>query len=169
MTTKCSCGSRIEGLTMRAFIVMTAFLFHLVGAEAQSNPGAAIPPTKLVSDLYRAHRAKSDPLQAPASRKLLAAYFDKGLLSLFLRDQAESKGEIGKLDFDPLYNAQDLEIGDFSVALVTQEKNSAQVTASFRNMGKKEKIVFLLSATNQGWRISDIKYSNGHTLKGILK
>jgi hypothetical protein len=29
--------------------------------------------------------------------------------------------------------------------------------------------VFLLSNTAHGWRITDIKYSDGRTLKGILK
>jgi len=108
-------------------------------------------------------------LRYPASKKLLGAYFEKRLLSLFLKDQAESQGEVGKLDFDPLYAAQDFDIKDFSVALVAQQKNSADVAASFKNMGTSEKIVFLLSNTAQGWRITDIKYSDGRTLKGILK
>jgi hypothetical protein len=29
--------------------------------------------------------------------------------------------------------------------------------------------VFLLSNTAEGWRITDIKYSDGETLRGILK
>jgi hypothetical protein len=100
---------------------------------------------------------------------LLGAYFDKGLLSLFLKDQSEHQREVGKLDFDPLYDAQDFDIKDFAVALVTQQKESAEVAASFKNMGANEKVVFSLSATEHGWRISDIKYSDGRTLKGILK
>ena len=90
-------------------------------------------------------------------------------MSLFLKDEAESQGEVGKLDFDPLYAAQDFEIKDFSVVLVAQQKDSAEVAASFKNMGTSEKIVFLLSNTAQGWRITDIKYSDRRTLKGILK
>jgi hypothetical protein len=154
---------------MRKFIVATIFLFNLCGVRAETSLPAATSPTKVLTDLYSAHSGKADPLRYPASKKLLGAYFEKGLLSLFLKDQAESKGEVGKLDFDPLYAAQDFEIKDFSVALVTQKKDSAEVAASFKNMGKNEKIVFLLSNTAQGWRITDIKYFNGLTLKGILK
>jgi hypothetical protein len=154
---------------MRKFIVVTAFLFNLCGVRAESSLPAATSPATLVTDLYSAHSGKADPLQYPASKKLLGAYFETGLLSLFLKDQSESQGEVGKLDFDPLYAAQDFEIKDFSVLLVAQRKDSAELAASFKNMGTSEKIVFLLSNTAQGWRITDIKYSDGRTLKGILK
>ena len=130
---------------------------------------AANSPTKIVTDLYRAHNEKADPLKYPASKKLLGAYFEKGLLSRFLKDQSESKGEVGKLGFDPLYAAQDFDIKDFSVALIAKQKDSAEVLASFKNIGTSEKIVFLLSPTARGWRTTDIKYSDGSTLQGILK
>ena len=154
---------------MRKFIVVTVFLFNLYGIRADAGLPAATSPKKVVTDLYSAHRGKADPLQYPASKKLLGAYFEKGLLSLFLKDQSESQGEVGKLDFDPLYAAQDFEIKDFSVVLVAEQKDSAEVAASFKNMGTSEKIVFSLSNTAQGWRVTDIKYSDGRTLKGILK
>jgi Protein of unknown function (DUF3828) len=162
----CSSGTREN---MKKFMVVTGFLFTLCGLRAETSSPGATSPTKVVTDLYSAHSGKADPLQYPASKKLLGAYFEKRLLSLFLKDQSESKGEIGKLDFDPLYAAQDFEIKDFSVVMVTQQKDSAEIAASFKNMGTSEKIVFLLSNTAQGWRISDIKYSDGRTLTGILK
>jgi hypothetical protein len=154
---------------MRKFILVTVFIFNLCGAWVETSLAAATAPEKIVTELYSAHKGKADPLVYPASKKLLAAYFAKGLLSLYLKDQSESKGEVGKLDFDPLYDAQDFDIKDFSVALVSQQKDSAEVAASFKNIGTSEKIVFLLSNTAQGWRITDIKYSDGRTLKDILK
>ena len=154
---------------MRKLIVTTVFLLSASRVWAETSLPAATSPTKVVTELYRAHNGKADPLQYPASKKLLGAYFEKGLLSVFLKDQSESKGEVGKLDFDPLYAAQDFDIKDFSVALVAEQKDSAEVAASFKNIGTSEKIVFLLLPTAQGWRITDIKYSDGSTLKGILK
>jgi hypothetical protein len=168
----CKLQSAIELGTkesMRKLMVTALFLFSLCGVRAETSLPAATSPTKVVTDLYRAHKGKADPLQYPASKKLLGAYFEKGLLSLFLKDQSESKGEVGKLDFDPLYDAQDFDIKDFSVALVAHQKDSAEVAASFKNIGTSEKIVFLLSNTAQGWRITNIKYSDGRTLKEILK
>jgi hypothetical protein len=154
---------------MKTFIVLILFCFSVCGVQAETGASAATSPAKIVSDLYSAHRGKADPLQYPASKNLLGAYFDAGLLSLFLNDQSESQGEVGKVDFDPLYAAQDFEIKDFSVRLIAQQKHSAEVAAFFKNIGTREKIGFLLSNTGQGWRITDIKYSDGRTLKGILK
>ena len=154
---------------MRKLIVVTVFFFNLCGVWAEASLPAATSPKTVVTELYSAHKRKTDPLQYPASKKLLGAYFEKSLLSLYLKDQSESQGEVGKLDFDPLYDAQDFEIKDFSVVLVAEQKDSAEVATTFKNMGTNEKIVFLLSNTAQGWRITDIKYSDGRTLQGILK
>lgn len=107
--------------------------------------------------------------QYPRSRNLLGAYFDNGLLALFLKDQTESQGEVGKLDFDPLYDAQDFAIKGLAIAKIQESKGSAQVAATFKNMGTSKKLLFSLSNGAQGWRISDINYGDGRTLKGILK
>jgi len=72
----------------------------------------------------------------------VGAYFEKGLLPLYLKEEAESRGEVGKLEVDPLYYAQDVEIKDFSVVLVAKQKDSAEVAASFKNLGTSKKIVF---------------------------
>jgi hypothetical protein len=154
---------------MKTFIVLILFCFSVRGVQAETGAPAAPSPAKIVTDLYSAHRGKADPLQYPASKKLLGAYFDARLLSLFLKDQSESQGEVGKLDFDPLYAAQDIEIKEFSIRPIAQQNDSAEVAAFFQNVGTKKKIVFLLSRTAQGWRITDIKYSDGRTLRGILK
>jgi hypothetical protein len=68
---------------MRKLIVTAVFLLNVSGVWAQTSLPAATSPTKVVTDLYRAHNGKADPLQYPASKKQLGAYFDKGLLSLF--------------------------------------------------------------------------------------
>src|SRR5881392_2851236 len=115
---------------MNKFIVVTVCFFNLCGLRAETAVTAApttTSPAKVVADLYSAHRGKADPLRYPASKKMLGAYFDTGLLSLFVRDQSEPQGGVGKLDFDPLYAAQDFEIKDFSVGLVAQQKHSAEV------------------------------------------
>lgn len=135
------------------------FAFCAEHSESVSSPVA------LVRELYRIHETKADPFAQPKAS--LSKYFDKTLLSLYVKD-ASGDG-VGNLDFDPLYDAQDFDIKELSVALMSQQKASAEVAASFKNMGKNEKIVFSLSAGEHGWRISDIKYSDGRTLKKILK
>ena len=154
---------------MRKFIVLTVFLFNPFSVWAETSLPAARSPEAVVTELYKAHNGKHDPLQYPTGNKLLAAYFEKGLLSMYIKEEAESHGEVGKLEVDPLYYAQDVEIKDFSVVLVAKQKDSAEVAASFKNLGNSKKIVFSLANTAQGWRITDIKYPDGITLKSILK
>jgi hypothetical protein len=48
--------------------------------------------------------------------QFLSRYFDAELLKLYLKDKREAKGEVGRLDGDPLYNAQDIQITDFSIS-----------------------------------------------------
>jgi hypothetical protein len=143
-------------------ILISGFSGTFAFSEEPSHHGS---PDALVRELYKIHETKKDPFAHP--KTLLGNYFDSTLLSSYLKDTAG--GEVGKLEFDPLYNAQDFEIKDLAVAVVAQQKNSAEVAASFKNMGTSEKIVFSLSAVEHGWRISDIKYPDGRTLKGILK
>src|SRR4051812_25957572 len=105
---------------MKRSIVLLVALLTPCGLRAENKQPVAASPAKVVTDLYNAHRGKADPLRYPESKKLLGAYFEKSLWSLYLKDQAQSQGQIGKLDFDPLYDAQDFEIKDFAVAVVKQ-------------------------------------------------
>ena len=123
----------------------------------------------LVAQLYKEHSGKLEPLQYPASKKLLQNYFYKPLLDLYLKDQEESKGEVGKIDFDPLYDAQDVQVTDFHLVLLNNKKGSAHVAARFKNMGVNQEVVFALQTTKAGWRIADIQYKDGRSLRKILK
>jgi hypothetical protein len=124
-----------------------------------------LPPKDLVAQLYQAHRSKHDPLDETA---LLGRYFDPALLKLYLRDRREAKGEVGRLDGDPLYNAQDMEIKDLSVSAPEMAGREARVTVNFKNFGKPTRVVYLLGQTSDGWKISDIRYDDGSSLKKIL-
>jgi hypothetical protein len=125
-----------------------------------------LSPKDVVAQLYQAHRSKHDPLDETA---LLGRYFDPALLKLYLKDKREAKGEVGRLDGDPLYNAQDMEIKDFSVSAPEMAGGEARVTVNFKNLGKPTRVVYMLSRTANGWKISDIRYDDGSSLKKILE
>ena len=148
-------------------IVAVAIVGGFVSVQGQTSSINA--GQELVAQLYKEHSGKSDPLQYPASKKLLQAYFYKPLLALYLKDQADSKGEVGKIDFDPLYDAQDVQITDFNLVLLNHKKGSAYVTARFKNMGVEQEVVFALQTTKAGWRIADVQYKDGRSLLKILK
>jgi len=119
-----------------------------------------------VTQFYQAHRSKHDPLD---ETQLLGRYFDSALLNLYLKDQREAKGEVGRLDGDPLYNAQDIQITDFSVSAPEIAGGETRVTVHFKNIGKPARVIYVLSQTPDGWRIRDIRYDDGSSLKKILQ
>ena len=146
---------------MRSLLVLPATV--LMAAIAAATDAT---PKDLVAQLYQAHRSKHDPL---VETKLLDRYFDAPLLKLYLKDKQEAKGEVGRLDGDPLYNAQDMEISHFSISSPETAKGETQVTVRFKNMGKSARIVYVLIPASAGWRISDIRYDDGSSLKKILQ
>src|SRR5881398_1885827 len=155
---------------MNQIIVLAANL-ALVAGFASAQPGSSNLDTgkELVAQLYKEHSGKSDPLQYPASKKRLPNYFYKPLLDLYLKDQEASKGEVGKIDFDLLYDAQDFEISDFNLVVLPNKKGSGYVAARFKNMGIDQEITFALQRTKMGWRIADIQYKDGRSLWKILR
>ena len=76
---------------------------------------------------------------------------------------------MGKIDFDPLYDAQDFETSNFTLVVLPDKKGSAYVAARFKNMGVHQEIIFALQRTKMGWRIADIQYKDGRSLWKILK
>jgi hypothetical protein len=138
----------------------------LTALAATDSIAGDLSPKDLVAHLYQAHRSKHDPLDETA---LLGRYFDPALLKLYLKDKHEAKGEVGRLDGDPLYNAQDMEIKDFSVSAPEMAGIEARVTVNFKNLGKPTRVAYMLDRTANGWKISDIRYDDGSWLKKILE
>jgi hypothetical protein len=156
--------------SMNRLIALVAILALVAGfASAQSGSSNLDTGKELVAQLYKEHSGKSDPLQYAASKKLLPSYFYKPLLDLYLKDQEDSRGEVGKIDFDPLYDAQDFEISDFNLVMLPNKKGSGYVAARFKNMGVDQEIIFALQRTKMVWRIADIQYKNVRSLWKILK
>jgi hypothetical protein len=100
---------------------------------------------------------------------LLDKYFDKQLADLLWQDAHSSGDEVGALNGDPLFNAQDMDIKNFSIQEAVVLAGGANVPVSFENFGAKHRIVFRLNAPAGGWKITDIGYDDGTSLVEILK
>src|SRR6476660_3813875 len=136
---------------MKRLIIVVAILALVAGfASAQPESSNLDTGKELVAQLYKEHSGKSDPLQYPASKKRLPSYLCKPLLDLYIKDQEDSRGEVGKIDFDPLYDAQDFEISDFNLVVLHNKKGSGYVAARFKNMGVDQEIIFALQRTKMG-------------------
>ena len=115
----------------------------------------------VVADLYRAHKSKTrDPFFNSKSRASLDKYFVKSLADLIWHDSVTSakNNEVGVIDGDPLYNAQDMEIKNFAVGRATTKGNDAIVPVTFSNFGKKETIKFNMKRVGGVWKVDDIDY-----------
>ena len=152
------------------FLILTLLLtasLHPMRAQAQSPK--RLSPTALVTDLYKAHNQKRSPFFQTRSRARLDKYFEKSLADMIWKDAKTSKGEVGALDGDPLYDAQDMEIKKFAINPATYEDGKAKVNVTFENFGQKKSFIFVLVNGRTGWRIQNIEYGEGRSLRGYLK
>ena len=79
-----------------------------------SGESQTVTPEAMVADLYKQHDAKKSPFFQTKNRALVDKYFTKTLADLIWKDATTAKGEVGAIDGDPLYNAQDIEIKNFA-------------------------------------------------------
>jgi len=142
-------------------------------SSTASSAGAATPetakPETLVAELYKQHDAKKSPFFQTKDRALVDKYFVKSTADLIWKDANDSKGEVGALDGDPLYNAQDMEIKNFKTGQGVVKGDKADVPVTFENFGKKNNLTYMLVKSGADWRIEDIKYDDGSSLVKILK
>jgi hypothetical protein len=164
----------LEGIMMKIvklILVIAAMCFAGLSISVRGQKAATkrLSPNALVSDLYREHNRKHSPFFQSRSRALLYKYFEKSLAGMIWKDAATSKKEVGVIDGDPLYDAQDMDIKKFVIGKPIYENGKARVNVSFENLGQPKNIVFILANGRLGWRINDIDYGEGRTLKGYFK
>ena len=157
----------VKPIVFAAALFLAATLAPVL--RGQPRTAGRTSPDALVKDLYWQHDHKHSPFFQRRSRALLYKYFEKSLADLIWKDAVGSKNEVGAIDGDPLYDAQDMEIKKFAIGKPEYEDTKAKVEVSFENFGKKKTIVFVLVNGKTGWRISNIDYGESGTLRGWLK
>lgn len=126
-------------------------------------------PEAVVKELYRVHRNGYGHVFEKQGRKLQQKFFDQKLAALIWKDLTRpNQDEVGNLDFDPLYNAQDTQIKNFRVGASAVKGNTATVPVTFMNFDQKVRLEFLLVNTKTGWKVSNILYGGGSDLVQIL-
>ena len=125
-------------------------------------------PEIFIESIYDNHRPLSSRAISFDNKEVLLKYFDDELTRLFIKDDECKKraGGICSLDFDPIYDAQDFE-ENTTILKIKRLKIPSSFEVTFNNLGVR-KLIYKLTKTNDGWRISDIKYPEGHSLKEIL-
>jgi len=141
----------------------------MLGVHGQPRSVHRLSPNALVKDLYNSHAHKRSPFFQTRSQPLLYKYFVKSLADLIWNDARNSKGEVGVIDGDPLYDAQDMEIRKFAIGKPSYETGKARVVVTFENFGQNKTIVYLLVNGKSGWHIDDIDYGEGRTLRSEFR
>jgi len=124
-------------------------------------------PETVVQALYKAHDAQKSPFFQSKDRGLVDKFFSKPLADLIWKDATTHTSDIGVIDGDPLYNAQDVEIKDFKIGtgqIGEKNEKKATVNVTFTNFGQPNTIKFLMSSGPESWKIDDIVYSPSDSL-----
>src|SRR5690349_10365294 len=160
-------------MTKKLLLFATALLFIVPAAQAQR---AQTTPDALVRSLYAAHKSRrTDPFFQMKDRLRLQKYFAKDLADLLWKDAKTSaeKNEVGAIDGDPLYNAQDMKITAFQIKSPKYgegNRDAADVPVTFKNFGKEQTILFHLERnSSKAWKITDIVYPGNDNSSSSLR
>ncbi len=124
-------------------------LFVLLLAASLSNDPAAF-----VRSLYE---AEHDAVYLAESREDLERTFDAPLADLIWRDKVDAMGEVGRMDANWLYDAQDADVTNLRVETIENKGDRARVVARF----EQRSIEFQLLHVKDGWRITNVIYPDG--------
>ena len=159
--------TKTAGLTLA--LILIGLSCAGVGRAQKAAQPAAADPAAVVRELYRVHRNGRGPLFTKKGRRYHEQFFDRKLAGLIWKDLTETPaGEVGHIDGDPLFNAQDTKITKFAVGAAAVNGDAATVPVTFMNYGQRVKITFQLVKAGTGWKISNILYGDGSDFVKIL-
>ena len=146
-------------------------------ALAAGTASAQNTPTEAVTRLYRDY-AWEVVFAAPPTgvtgfaqspRAVLTKYVDTSLARLLVADQAcLARGEgICNLDFAPLWGSQDPAVSEFEIG-ATRDPAIIRVKYTIPGGDQEVTLDLQLGRTPAGWRVRDIFYEGGNSLRELL-
>ncbi|MCB8820491.1 DUF3828 domain-containing protein [Microvirga rosea] len=153
-------------LVSRAIVLLLLFV-------APSSPlmAAESTPQQFLTSIYKNYKG-SDASGVRWRGSKAGQYFDAALTKLILQDLKESKGEVGRIEFDPFVDAQDFDLDKLDIKIVSQDANAASALVSFNNLGEPHEIAYDLVKTPKGWRIANMTWkrsgTGGDDLRSVL-
>lgn len=158
-------------LTRSGSLVAALLILAGTAAAAQSTP------TEAVTRLYRDYAWEVVFASPPAGvtgfaqspRATLIKYVDTSLARLLVADQtclARGQG-ICNLDFAPLWGSQDPAVSEFEIG-ATGDPTIVRVKYTIPGGDQEVTIDLQLARTPAGWRVRDIFYEGGNSLRELL-
>ena len=148
----------------------------LSAATSPSTPAAA-DPAEVIRRLYQNHQPWNHKEVDYENPVVAARYFDDSLIALFRkeREAAERANDMGCVDFDPFLQAQDYDDAGITEPRIREVERSEgkgyEVTFTGRSeawKGWNARAVYIVVKTNRGWRIHDIEFDKGGSLRRTL-
>lgn len=102
----------------------------------------------------------------------ISALQSDALNALYAKDAEEAGDEVGRIDFDPLINAQDYDISKLVIGEPRIEGSTATVEVTFENFEDPETIDVVLVRQANGYRIDDVQSRDAeypYSLKELLQ
>ena len=156
---------RTISFSLIPLLVILGSLFSHAAQRAQPTNS----PDSVIRELYRVHNNGKGGVFEAKGKKYIYKFFDQKLADLIWKDITDTpEGEVGSLDFDPLYNAQDTGITNFQIGKPVVEGDRSTVLVSFRNFGQRTRVKFEMHNGKEGWRIKNVIYSDKSDLVKIL-
>lgn len=124
---------------------------------------------KFVTDIYAQYSGPDTGIVLD-TREAAEKYFTPEVVELMEKDgeQAAQDDSPPALDGDPFVGAQDWDIKNVAVSVTDISPERAVGLVTFANQGEQKLVQLDLKKLDTGWRIDDIRWSDG-TLRGLYK
>ena len=169
----------LTALINKARVVFLLFLIglllhipHAIAADSRNYK----KPEDVVAWLYRdfafdaiMRRYWNNASLIEQPKKVLRLYFTEEMASLITKDRkcVKETHEICRLDFDPIFASQDPEAVDLTISPADQP-NTVRVQFRYPGNGELISLAYQVQKTGGSWRIRDIVYADGGSLRKLL-
>jgi len=151
-------------ITRRNIIIATCTALPYATFARAAEPSAKA----FVEAIYAAYQGKDSNGFALDTDAAVRRTFAPKLARLIIDDRRQAAGEIGAIGSDPFIDAQDWEFNAVDVTVRDIAPGKARATVAFTSLGRPTTVVLDLVRPRQGWRISDIAWGDGRTLRGLF-
>ncbi|WP_395702182.1 hypothetical protein [Aquabacterium sp.] len=164
--------SRLAGLLLVLGGLLAGLPLHAqpVAASRSSTgtPAEAAAAQAVVQGLLQQH-FKTDMVFNTASVNAKAARLTPDLQRRLLQQLARPvpADEVPDIDGDPFTNAQDLPTR-FQLEPAQLSGTQAEVAVRFSGHGMHERVRYVLQRVDGQWRVDDLRYADGSTLRQLL-
>lgn len=147
-----------RALAMQAVLVAASAMAFTAAAETAS-------PQSFVDGIYKHYLGKDSKGLPLADNAAVLRYFAPPLSEAMVKDLAAAP----MLNGDPFIDAQDWEISSVKSAVKSTGASTAVATVTFVQFMEPRTVTLDLVNTPAGWRIADIKWPGGDSLRQLYK